>query len=94
MAGAVNTLTAALKRGKISPNECHGYDTKQSDFEVPVMLELWGMRSTPSLPSLPGSLWPRVVGNDKGHIYGLNRTKPRFVDFSVFLHELFKIELF
>ena len=28
------------------PNECPEYDTKQSDGEVPVMLELWGMRST------------------------------------------------
>ena len=28
------------------------------------MLELWGMRSTPSLPLLPGSLWPRVVAPD------------------------------
>ena len=27
-----------------------------TDGEVPVMLELWGMRSTPSLPSLPVSL--------------------------------------
>ena len=25
------------------------------------MLELWVMQSTPSLPSHPGSLWPRVV---------------------------------
>ena len=38
-------------------NECPGYDTKQSDSEVPVMLELWGMQSTPSLPLLPGPLW-------------------------------------
>ena len=30
------------------PNECPGYDTKQSDGEVPTVLELWGMRSTPS----------------------------------------------
>ena len=28
------------------------------------MLELWGMRSTPSLPSLPGPLWPGVVATD------------------------------
>ena len=57
------------------PNVCPGYDNKQSDGEVPAMLELWGMRSTPSLPSLPGRLWPRVVAPDKGPIYGLNRTK-------------------
>ena len=37
------------------------YDTKQSDGEVPVMLELWGMRSTPSLPSYPGPFWLGVV---------------------------------
>ena len=33
---------------------------KQSDGEVPVMLELWGMWSTPSLPSL----WTGVVAPD------------------------------
>ena len=38
------------------PNECPVYDTKQSDGEVPVMLELCGMQSIPSLPSLPGPL--------------------------------------
>ena len=56
------------------PNECPGYDTKQSDGEVPAVLELWGMRSTPSLPSLSGPLWPGVVAPDKGPIYGSNRT--------------------
>ena len=39
------------------------------------MLEFRGMQSTPSLPLLPGTLWPRVVAPDKGPIYGLNRTK-------------------
>ena len=29
------------------------------------MLELWGMRGTPSLPLLPGPLCPRVVAPDK-----------------------------
>ena len=33
----------------------------QSDGEVPVILELWRMQSTPSLPLLPGLLWTRVV---------------------------------
>ena len=68
------------------PNECPGYDTKQSDGEVPAMLELWGMQSTPSLPSLPGPLWPGVVAPDKGPIYGLNRTKPCFFHYTDFLH--------
>ena len=58
------------------PNECPRYDTKQSDGEVPVMLELRGMQSTPSL--LPGPLRPGVVTPDKGPIYGLNRTKSWF----------------
>ena len=46
-------------------HDCPGYDTKQSDGEVPVMLELWEMRNTPSLPSLPGPLWPEVVAPDR-----------------------------
>ena len=46
-------------------NVCHGYDTKQSDDGGPVMLELWGMRSTPLLPLLPGPLWPGVVAPDR-----------------------------
>ena len=44
-----------LCKGVRSP-KCSGCDTKQSDGEIPVMLELWGMWSTPSLPLLPGSL--------------------------------------
>ena len=47
------------------PNECLGYDTKQSDGEVSVMLELLEMQSTPLLPLLPGPLWPGVVALDK-----------------------------
>ena len=53
------------------PNECPEYETKQSDGEVPVMLELWGMQSTLLLPSLLGSLWPGVVAPDKSPINGL-----------------------
>ena len=48
--------TASLQRGMILPNECSGYETKPSDGEVPVMLELWRMWNTPSLPLLPGPL--------------------------------------
>ena len=47
------------------------------------MLELWGMQSAPSLPLLPGPLWPGVVAPDKDPINGLNRTKPWF-EFTVF----------
>ena len=54
-----------LCQGYDSPNKFPGYDTKQSDGEVPVMLELWEMRRTPSLPSLPGPLWPGGVAHDK-----------------------------
>ena len=46
-------------------NECPRYDTKQSDGEVPVMMEVWGMRNTHSLSSLPGPLLPRVVEPDR-----------------------------
>ena len=42
-----------------------GYDTKQSDGEVPVMWELWEMQSTPSLPSFPSPLWPGVIAPDR-----------------------------
>ena len=64
--GLWNTLTAPLERGKTPPpNECPEYDTKQSDGEVPAVLEFWGMRSTPSLPSLLGPLWPEVVAPDR-----------------------------
>ena len=39
--------------------------TKQSDGEALVMPELWGMWGTPSLPLLPGPLWPGVVAPEK-----------------------------
>ena len=43
------------------PNECPGYDTKQSDGDVPVVLGLWGVQSALSLPLLPGQVRPGVV---------------------------------
>ena len=51
--------------GKAPHNESPGYDTKQSDGWVPVMFELWRMRSTPLLPSPPGPLWPGRVALDR-----------------------------
>ena len=47
------------------PSFCPGYDTKQSDGEVPVMIELWEIQSTTSLPLLPSPLWPEVIAPDK-----------------------------
>ena len=29
------------------------------------MSKLWGMQSTPSVPSLPGPLWPGMVAPDR-----------------------------
>ena len=51
----------AQSAGAVEDTDCLGYETKQSDSEVPVMLGLWGMQSTPSLPLLPGPHWPGVV---------------------------------
>ena len=48
------------------------------------MLELWRKWSTLFLPSLPDPFWPGVVAHDKGPIYGLNRTKPWFLEVTVF----------
>ena len=59
--GAAEYPNCISAEGYDSPNKCPGYDTKQSDGETPVMLELWGMGSTPSLQLLLGQLWPGVV---------------------------------
>ena len=55
-----------LCRGiRLASYECLGYDTKKPDGEVPVILELWRMQSTPLFPLLPASLWPKVVAPDR-----------------------------
>ena len=63
-AGAVEYTHCTSAKGSVPPQWVSKYDTKQSDGEVPVMLELWGMWSTPSLLSLPGPLWPGEVEPD------------------------------
>ena len=57
-----NTQTAPLQTPP--PSECPRHDTKLSDGEVPVMLELWGMRNTPSLPLLLDPVWTGMVAPD------------------------------
>ena len=70
-------------------NECPDNDTKQSDGEVPVMLEHWRMQSTPSLPLLSGPLWPGVVTPDRA----LSMSQ---IEVTAYLceTELFQLELF
>ena len=63
--GQLSTSTASLQIKTPTRNEYLGYDSKRSGGEVPVMLKFWGMWTTPSLPSLPGPLWPRVVTPDR-----------------------------
>ena len=65
-AGAVEYTDCFSAEGMTpTPNECPRYDTKQSDGEVPGVLERWGVQSTPSLPSLPGPLWVGVLAPDR-----------------------------
>ena len=67
-AGAVEYTDCTSAEGIDPYNESPEFDTK-SDGEVPVVLELWGMRSTPSLPLLPGQLWPGVVAPDRAYLW-------------------------
>ena len=46
------------------PDRISVYYIKQSNGKAPLMLELWGMQSIPSLPSRPGSLRSGVVAPD------------------------------
>ena len=59
-AGATENADFLSAEEKDSPNEFHGYETKQFHGEAPV-LQLWRMWSTLSLPLLPGSQCPGVV---------------------------------
>ena len=52
---------------------CPGYDTKQSDGEVLVLLKFCEMRSSPSLPSLPGPLWDGVIASDTDRVLSIGQ---------------------
>ena len=64
MAAAVEYTNCIFAEGW-DPPWVSWYDIKQTDGEAPVMLELWGMQSSPLLPSLQGLLQPGVVATDK-----------------------------
>ena len=53
-----------LCRGVQFPQRMSCYYSKPSESKASVMLKLWGMQSTPSLLSLPGSIWLWVVAPD------------------------------
>ena len=61
----LQTPTASLQKSKTPTNKCPGYDTKQFDDEVPVMLELWEMQEGSSLQSFPGPLWLGKVASER-----------------------------
>ena len=63
--GLQNTPAASLQRGKTPVTNVLVYDTKKFNGEVPVILELWGMQSTPPLPSLLGPLLLGLVAPDR-----------------------------
>ena len=62
--GAVEYTDCFSAEG-LTPDECSRYLTKQSNAEVPVMLELWEMQNTPLLPSHPCPHWPGVMAPDR-----------------------------
>ena len=61
-AGACRIHRLHVCRGVRPHHECPGYNIKQSDGEVPVMMGLWVIRNTPSLSILPGPLWSGMIG--------------------------------
>ena len=71
-----------LCRGVRSPtNDNPWYDAKQPDGEVPVILELCGMRRTLLLPSLLGPLWPEVIAPDRFGLVSLFNCITTFVGY-------------
>ena len=64
-AGSVEYTDYISAEGEDYPNECPGYQTKQSDDEFPLMLKLWEMQSTPSSPLLSGPLGLGAVALDR-----------------------------
>ena len=53
--GLQNTSTTPLQKSKTPPKEYPDNDTKLSDGEASVILELWGMQSIPLIAIPPRS---------------------------------------
>ena len=81
LAGAVEYTDCFSAEGVRPPPPTSVLDMTLNNLMVRFQ-HCWNL--TPSLPSLPGPLWPGVVAPDKGPIYGLNRTKPCFFHYTDF----------
>ena len=71
--------------------EYRGYDIKESDTEIPVLLELWGNAEYPFIAIAPTSNLIRSGSTSKSPINALNRTVWHLI--CVQTNELCKIEL-
>ena len=101
MAFVFRNQTCLVGRGvRTHPtNECPRYDTKRYHGQALIMLELWGMRSTPSLPSHPGLQVLCMGWIELNGVLMLNWIAWNKIIFDIktvylCLTELFEIELF
>ena len=58
-AGTAKYTDCISEEGLDSPKECPGYESTQTDGEVPVMLDLRGMQSIPFITIAPRSTLAR-----------------------------------
>ena len=91
--GLQNTGTASLNPHPAQ--QVSWYNTNQSNGEVPVMLELWVMRSIPLQPSLQDPLRPGVVAPDRVLSMGQIELNWTFLTFKLRTYaKIFEIKLF
>ena len=92
-AGALE-YTNCISVNPLRTNESPVCAPKKSDSKAHVMLELWGMRSTPSLPSLPDPIWARAIAPVRvlsiGQIELLQQhLGPKIIDTSLLLMKMY-----